>query len=105
MKYGQIRCFVHPFVSKNKVHRIQSHSPFGSLSGWSCSAFIVKHGDFVLQEQFVMQLVRQFQQIFKEEGLSLHLTTYSIMALSSESGLIQVVHDAKSIGKPRLELY
>lgn len=83
-----------------QVHRIKVHSPFGLLNGWNCSAFIVKHGDFVLQEQFVMQLVRQFQQIFKEEGLTLHLTTYSIMALSNESGLIQVVHDAKSIGMP-----
>eukprot|EP01127_Copromyxa_protea_P016477 TRINITY_DN4902_c0_g2_i2.p1 TRINITY_DN4902_c0_g2~~TRINITY_DN4902_c0_g2_i2.p1 ORF type:complete len:516 (+),score=80.81 TRINITY_DN4902_c0_g2_i2:298-1845(+) len=83
----------------NKVHRIKNHSPFGSLPGWNCSAFIVKHGDFVLQEQFVMQLVRQFQQIFKQEGLSLRLTTYNIMALTNDSGLIQVIHNAKSIDK------
>jgi len=82
-----------------KVQRLKKQSPLGSLQGWDCRLFIVKHGDLVLQEQFVMQLVHQFQNIFAEEGLPLHLTTYNIMALTSDSGLIEVVPNSKSIDK------
>eukprot|EP01126_Amoeba_proteus_P066785 TRINITY_DN9733_c0_g1_i6.p1 TRINITY_DN9733_c0_g1~~TRINITY_DN9733_c0_g1_i6.p1 ORF type:complete len:238 (+),score=37.38 TRINITY_DN9733_c0_g1_i6:562-1275(+) len=82
-----------------KVHRLIQQSPNKQVSQLSCSAYIVKHGDYVLQEQFVMQLVKQFQYIFKEEGLALHLTTYSIIALTSDSGLIEVVPNSMSIGR------
>jgi phosphatidylinositol kinase/protein kinase (PI-3 family) len=45
--------------------RIKTKSTFGSLPHWESKAFIIKHGDFVLQEQFVMQLIIQFQKVWE----------------------------------------
>lgn len=62
-------------------------------------AFIVKNGDFVLQEQFVMQLLTQFNHIFEETGLPLRLRTYRIMALNHDCGFIEYMHNTISIDK------
>eukprot|EP01120_Amphizonella_sp_Union-15-10_P015802 TRINITY_DN8196_c0_g1_i1.p1 TRINITY_DN8196_c0_g1~~TRINITY_DN8196_c0_g1_i1.p1 ORF type:complete len:775 (+),score=155.36 TRINITY_DN8196_c0_g1_i1:63-2327(+) len=82
-----------------KKKRIKNSSPFGSLPHWNAQTFIVKHGDFVLQEQFALQLIAQFQFIFDEAKVPCKLMTYKIIALTSQSGLIQVVPDALSIDK------
>jgi len=49
--------------------RLKAKSPNGLLPHWEAKAFIVKHGDFVLQEQFVMQLIIQFQKIWEQVRL------------------------------------
>eukprot|EP01130_Rhizamoeba_saxonica_P015078 TRINITY_DN6697_c0_g1_i1.p1 TRINITY_DN6697_c0_g1~~TRINITY_DN6697_c0_g1_i1.p1 ORF type:complete len:840 (-),score=188.13 TRINITY_DN6697_c0_g1_i1:52-2538(-) len=77
--------------------RIKADSPFYGLESWSTRSLIVKHGDCVLQEQFVMQLIRQFQNIFDENGLPLPLCYYRITALSADSGIIEVIPDAISL--------
>jgi hypothetical protein len=84
---------------KDKRKRIKAKSNYGHLPNWNLKCFIIKHGDNVLQEQFVMQLINQFQRIWEEEGVPLTLTTYRIMAVSSQSGLIEVVPNAISIDK------
>jgi len=61
--------------------------------------YIAKHGDFVLQEQFVMQLAKQFQKIFELEGLPLKMMCYTIMAMSHDSGIIDVVPNARSLDR------
>eukprot|EP01122_Echinamoeba_exundans_P000485 TRINITY_DN1042_c0_g1_i2.p1 TRINITY_DN1042_c0_g1~~TRINITY_DN1042_c0_g1_i2.p1 ORF type:complete len:648 (+),score=93.83 TRINITY_DN1042_c0_g1_i2:894-2837(+) len=81
--------------------RLKAKSEFGSLPHWEAKAVIVKHGDFVLQEQFVMQLVIQFQKIWEQEGIPLRLVSYRIMALSYQSGLIEVVPNAVSMDRLR----
>eukprot|EP01128_Nolandella_sp_AFSM9_P011950 TRINITY_DN8834_c0_g1_i1.p1 TRINITY_DN8834_c0_g1~~TRINITY_DN8834_c0_g1_i1.p1 ORF type:complete len:943 (-),score=270.64 TRINITY_DN8834_c0_g1_i1:315-2738(-) len=83
----------------HKRARLKKSSIYGHVDGWDARAYIVKHGDFVLQEQFVMQLIMQFQNIFEEEGTSIKLRTYDILALSSDAGLIEVVPNALSIDK------
>lgn len=79
--------------------RIKSKSPYGSLPHWDCRSHIIKHGDQVLQEQFVMQLIAQFQRIWESEGLPLRLHCYNIMAQSYQSGLIEVVPNSISLDK------
>jgi phosphatidylinositol 4-kinase len=69
------------------------------LPHWDVRAYIVKHGDLVLQEQFVMQLLVQFQHIWELEGLPLKLQCYNIMATSYQSGLIEVVPNSISLDK------
>lgn len=44
-----------------------------------------------------MQLIQQFQRIWEEEGIPLTLTTYRIMAITSQSGLIEVVPNSVSV--------
>lgn len=51
---------------KEARKRLKAQSQYASLPHWEAKAFIVKHGDFVLQEQFVMQLIIQFQKIWEQ---------------------------------------
>jgi phosphatidylinositol 4-kinase len=84
---------------KDVRRRLKAHSHFSALPHWDVRAYIVKHGDLVLQEQFVMQLLVQFQHIWELEGLPLKLCCYNIMATSYQSGLIEVVPNSISLDK------
>ncbi|XP_049849525.1 uncharacterized protein LOC126319874 isoform X2 [Schistocerca gregaria] len=94
-----------PFVSafgtswKELRRRIKLSSKYAALPHWDVKAYIVKHGDFVLQELFVMQLLYQFQTIWMSENLPLHIQCYHISALSYQSGLIEVVPNSISLDK------
>jgi len=87
-----------------KCKRLRSASEFGQLLGWDACAHIIKHGDCVLQEQFVMQMLVQFQRIFDKERVPLRLRIYRIMALTSDSGIIEVVPNALSIDKLKQQI-
>lgn len=78
---------------------MKATSMYSALPHWDIRAYIVKHGDLVLQEQFVMQLLVQFQHIWDLEGLPLKLCLYSILATSYQSGLIEVVPNSISLDK------
>ena len=84
---------------KDVRRRLKAHSKYSCLPHWEVRAYIVKHGDLVLQEQFVMQLLVQFQHIWNLEGLPLKLCCYNIMATSYQSGLIEVVPNSISLDK------
>ena len=49
-------------------------------------ALIVKYGEEVLQEEFAMQLIVQFQRIFLETNMPVKLCPYRILAISNKSG-------------------
>jgi hypothetical protein len=87
-----------------KCKRIRSTSEYGKLPGWDVCSFIIKQGDFVLQEQFVIQMMAQFQRIFDKERVPIRLRLYKIMALSSDSGLIEFVPNTLSIDKLKQKL-
>ena len=80
-----------------RVFRLRKASPSSSLPGWTVKAFIVKSNDDLLQEQFAMTLIREFDRIFNFARLPLRLRPYRILATSPRSGLIEVVPDAKSL--------
>lgn len=67
------------------------------MKHWTTRSIIVKNGDLVLQEQFAMQLITQFQRIFDAEGVPLELTIYRIMSIDHESGLIEVIPNSVSL--------
>ncbi|CAD8142504.1 unnamed protein product [Paramecium pentaurelia] len=77
--------------------KIRSNSPFRNFKTWKLVHLIVKSGDDLRQEQFAMQLISTFDQIFKIEQLKLQLTTYEVISLGPGYGLIEVVKDALSI--------
>jgi len=60
---------------------------------------IVKAGEEVLQEEFAMQLIVQFQRIFHESGVPVKLIPYRILAISAKSGLIEPVPNSLSLDK------
>jgi len=81
----------------HREKRIQKVSPFGSFENWRIQPLIVKYGDEVLQEEFAMQLVVQFQRIFEESQVPVKLCPYRILAVSSKSGLIEPIPNSLSL--------
>jgi phosphatidylinositol kinase/protein kinase (PI-3 family) len=68
--------------------RIREGSVFGGLVSWKLVSLIVKTGDNLKQEQFAMQLIYQFCQIFESENLNLLLRPYEVVSLGPDSGII-----------------
>ena len=52
---------------------------------------IVKGGADIKEEQFAVQLIYQFDQIFKREKLKLFLRPYEIISLSKLGGWLVVL--------------
>lgn len=82
---------------EEKKARIQKQSPHGSETNWDLYQVIVKSGDDCRQELLAVQLVQQFDSIFKETGLPLWVRPYEVLVTSSHTALIETVPDAISI--------
>lgn len=82
-----------------KTKRIKSSSPFGDQSRWRMQPLIVKSGEEVLQEEFAMQLIIQFQRIFAETGVPVKVVPYRILAVSAKAGLIEPIPNSLSLDK------
>ena len=67
--------------SKEQTNRIRKLSPFGDLKSWRLLHMIVKTGADMKEEQFALQLISQFNQIFRAAKLKLIVTPYEIMSL------------------------
>eukprot|EP01114_Cavostelium_apophysatum_P015173 TRINITY_DN4081_c0_g1_i3.p1 TRINITY_DN4081_c0_g1~~TRINITY_DN4081_c0_g1_i3.p1 ORF type:complete len:746 (+),score=197.65 TRINITY_DN4081_c0_g1_i3:183-2420(+) len=80
-----------------KEARLRATSPFGSDPRWRLQSVIVKSGDDLRQEQLAVQLINTFHQIFKDAELHLWLKPYSVVATSSQTGLIETIPDAISL--------
>ena len=87
--------FGEPFEVKEK--RVRKQSPFGKLDTWELRAVIVKFGDDCRQEFLAMQLITQFQSIFKAANLSLFVKPYHILVNAVDAGLIELIPNAISI--------
>lgn len=81
----------------DKCERIREASPFGNLMTWKLIELIVKQGCDLRQEQFAMQLISQFNQIFHEYKLDIWLMPYEIITTGPNSGLMQCVPNAMSL--------
>jgi len=57
----------------------------------------VKSGDDLRQEQLAVQLISTFELIFKQSQIPLWVYSYSVLAVSSEAGLIEPIPDAISL--------
>lgn len=75
-------------------NRIRKNSVFGNLKSWDVLYVIIKTQDDLKQEQFAMQLIQQFDYIFKLEGLPLILTTYEVLSMGADRGIIEMVKDS-----------
>jgi len=77
--------------------RIKRTSPFGDIPGWRLVSVIVKANDDLRQEQFAMQLIKTFKEIWEAANLPLQLRTYEILAITSNTGIMETIIDAVSI--------
>jgi len=63
--------------SQSAMHdRIKEKSIYKDLKTWKLLHLIVKTDDNLKQEQFALQLIYQFDYIFKLENLPLLMTPY-----------------------------
>ena len=54
---------------EDRAERLRTASAHSSLPGWAVHAFIVKSHDELLQEQFAVSLIVEFEKIFKHARL------------------------------------
>lgn len=80
-----------------KSARLRAKSPFGHLPGWRLGGMIAKSNDDVRQEVFVMQLIKYYQNAFREAQLPCWLFTYTILSTSQSTGLIELIPNATSL--------
>jgi phosphatidylinositol kinase/protein kinase (PI-3 family) len=79
------------------TERIRSKSIFGGLKSWRLLHMMVKTGDNLKQEQFALQLIMQFNYIFKLEAIPLILTPYEVISMGPDCGVMEMIKDALTI--------
>lgn len=89
----------------SKVSRIRKESPYGKLPNWRLISCIVKSGADLRQEQLALQLIKEFQNIWREEGVPVWCCYFHIMITSDNSGLVETIKDASSIHQIKKEGY
>lgn len=82
-----------------KKDMIRATSPFGHFPGWTVKSFLVKSGDDLRKEMLAMQLIEYLQNIFRLEGVDVHLRPYQIMSTGYQAGLVEFLNGAKSIDR------
>ncbi|KAI0079941.1 kinase-like protein [Panus rudis PR-1116 ss-1] len=80
-----------------KKSRIRQASPYGHLANWDCVSVIVKTGGDLRQEQLAVQLIQQFEKIWKEENCPCWVRYFRILITGNNSGLVETITDAVSI--------
>mmetsp|Transcript_119317 Transcript_119317/g.337521 ORF Transcript_119317/g.337521 Transcript_119317/m.337521 type:complete len:945 (+) Transcript_119317:91-2925(+) len=82
---------------EDRKRRIRKASPFGKYPSWALEAVLVKGADDLRQELLVSQIISQFSRIFRDANLPLWLRRMEVLVTSSDSGLIECIHDAVSV--------
>jgi phosphatidylinositol kinase/protein kinase (PI-3 family) len=79
------------------TERIKSKSIFGGLKSWKLLHMMVKTGDNLKQEQFALQLITQFNYVFKLESVPMLLTPYEVISMSPDCGVMEMIKDTLTI--------
>lgn len=80
-----------------KKSRIRQASPYGHLVNWDCVSVIVKTGGDLRQEQLAVQLIQEFEKIWKDENCACWVRYFRILITGNNSGLVETITDAVSI--------
>lgn len=80
------------------------NSLYSSYFSWSIKNYIIKVGDDARQEFFAMQLIREFDTIFKMKKLHLRLTPYEIIPIGPDACMLEMIQDATSIDALKKDL-
>ena len=85
---------------EEKCEEIRQASPYGKTEGWRLASFIMKAGEDIRREAFVMQIITKLHEWFQTdipETIRPHLRPYTIMCVGGDAGLVECLSDAKSI--------
>lgn len=75
---------------EDTMNRLKDVSPYRNFDSYRLRPIIVKGGDDLRQELFAMQLIKKFDDIFKQTNkFRLYLKPYEIIITSENSGLIE----------------
>ena len=72
-------------------------SPYSKLPEYSIVHLMVKANDDLRQESFAMQLLEEFNTIFRMEKLPIKIIPYEVMPLSHNYGIIEFLKDTITI--------
>lgn len=92
------RVFGQPLA--DKCEEIRQASPYGNVPGWRLASFIIKAGEDIRREAFVMQIISKLSEWFKAEipeESRPQMRPYTIMCVGGDAGLVECLSDAKSI--------
>jgi predicted transcriptional regulator len=91
--------------SNVQLQRVKLNSLYSAYFSWRIKNYIVKVGDDARQEYFAMQLIKEFDSIFRLKKLKLLLTPYEIIPIGANSCLLEMVQDATSIHSLKESLF
>ncbi|KAG2178170.1 hypothetical protein INT43_003423 [Umbelopsis isabellina] len=90
---------------ETKKARIRAASPYGHLPNWRLISVIVKNGADLRQEQFAIQLIREMQRIWQDNGVDVWVKYIRVLVTSDNSGLIETVRNSISIHSLKKDAY
>uniref|UniRef100_A0A7E4W115 Phosphatidylinositol-4-phosphate 3-kinase n=1 Tax=Panagrellus redivivus TaxID=6233 RepID=A0A7E4W115_PANRE len=70
----------------------------------STYGIIYKVGDDIRQDAMVLQLIDVMNDIWLRENLDLRMLTYRVMSIGTESGIIELVNDCRTLREIQTEL-
>ncbi|EJD06043.1 uncharacterized protein FOMMEDRAFT_139331 [Fomitiporia mediterranea MF3/22] len=88
-----------------KKSRIRQGSPYGHLASWDCVSVIVKTGADLRQEQLAVQMIQEFERIWREESCQCWVRPFQILITGGSSGLVETITDAVSVHSIKKALY
>lgn len=81
---------------KEKIfEKVYNNSAFKNFSTYRIKCFIAKANDDLIQEMFALQLIKKFEEIFKQ--FNIFIKSYEVIITSETSGLIEFLNNASSI--------
>ena len=89
-----VKEYFKPWLEEEK--KIKEKSYFKNFNSLSIVSFIVKANDDLRQEAMTMQLIKKFDELFKNENIPLRLHPYEIIVTSNSGGLIEFINDTIS---------
>ncbi|KAG2229196.1 hypothetical protein INT48_003880, partial [Thamnidium elegans] len=90
---------------ETKKARLRAASPYGHLPNWRLISVIVKNGADLRQEQFAIQLIREFQRIWEDTGVDVWVKYFRVLVTSDGSGLIETLRNTISIHSIKKDAY
>ena len=89
----QINPFGEP--KEKTFEKIYKTSSFKKFRTYRVKCFIAKANDDLIQEMFALQLIKKFEEIFKNVGI--FVKSYEVIITSETSGLIEFLNNTNSI--------